>query len=210
MAINTAASVSRSLRGHRLRIAGFLPRGERRGARPGRDAHRHRDPAILAYALQDALGGRAMPLIAIHGGADARWCCPSTRATGGAVGRRCSSSSPPRRGRRARAASPWDAHRLARRRREAGGGVDDRGRARPRLVRRIGRRHLHRPARPGRDEDHSRFPPGPFAVSGVVRASAAPRSRVHVPAGGPRRRRAGGLRVVVAAHPSAPATPRHT
>jgi poly(hydroxyalkanoate) depolymerase family esterase len=29
------------------------------------------DPAILAYALQDALGGRAMPLIAIHGGADA-------------------------------------------------------------------------------------------------------------------------------------------
>jgi poly(hydroxyalkanoate) depolymerase family esterase len=28
------------------------------------------DPAILAYALQDALGGRAMPLIAIHGGAD--------------------------------------------------------------------------------------------------------------------------------------------
>jgi poly(3-hydroxybutyrate) depolymerase len=29
------------------------------------------DPAILAYALQDALGGRAMPLIALHGGADA-------------------------------------------------------------------------------------------------------------------------------------------
>jgi len=29
------------------------------------------DPAILAYALQDALGGRAMPLIAVHGGADA-------------------------------------------------------------------------------------------------------------------------------------------
>lgn len=29
------------------------------------------DPAILAYALQDALAGRAMPLIAIHGGADA-------------------------------------------------------------------------------------------------------------------------------------------
>jgi len=28
------------------------------------------DPAILAYALQDALGGRALPLIAIHGGAD--------------------------------------------------------------------------------------------------------------------------------------------
>jgi poly(hydroxyalkanoate) depolymerase family esterase len=28
------------------------------------------DPAILAYALQDALGDRAMPLIAIHGGAD--------------------------------------------------------------------------------------------------------------------------------------------
>ncbi|HYH79166.1 MAG TPA: PHB depolymerase family esterase [Longimicrobium sp.] len=29
------------------------------------------DPAILAYALQDALGGRAMPLFAIHGAADA-------------------------------------------------------------------------------------------------------------------------------------------
>ncbi|HEU4562912.1 MAG TPA: PHB depolymerase family esterase, partial [Longimicrobium sp.] len=29
------------------------------------------DPAILAYALQDALGGRTLPLIAIHGGADA-------------------------------------------------------------------------------------------------------------------------------------------
>ncbi|HET7233359.1 MAG TPA: PHB depolymerase family esterase, partial [Longimicrobium sp.] len=29
------------------------------------------DPAILAYALQDALGARAMPLIAMHGGADA-------------------------------------------------------------------------------------------------------------------------------------------
>jgi len=29
------------------------------------------DPAILAYALQDALGGRRLPLIAIHGGADA-------------------------------------------------------------------------------------------------------------------------------------------
>ncbi|HEX6751571.1 MAG TPA: PHB depolymerase family esterase [Longimicrobium sp.] len=29
------------------------------------------DPAILAYALQDAAGRRAMPLIAIHGGADA-------------------------------------------------------------------------------------------------------------------------------------------
>ena len=29
------------------------------------------DPAILAYALQDAAGARAMPLIAIHGGADA-------------------------------------------------------------------------------------------------------------------------------------------
>lgn len=28
------------------------------------------DPAILAYALHDALGARAMPLIAIHGGAD--------------------------------------------------------------------------------------------------------------------------------------------
>ncbi|HET7464626.1 MAG TPA: PHB depolymerase family esterase [Longimicrobium sp.] len=28
------------------------------------------DPAILAYALQDALGGRAIPLIAFHGGAD--------------------------------------------------------------------------------------------------------------------------------------------
>jgi poly(hydroxyalkanoate) depolymerase family esterase len=28
------------------------------------------DPAILAYALQDALGGRTMPLIALHGGAD--------------------------------------------------------------------------------------------------------------------------------------------
>ena len=29
------------------------------------------DPALLAYALQDALGGRRLPLIAIHGGADA-------------------------------------------------------------------------------------------------------------------------------------------
>lgn len=29
------------------------------------------DPAILAYALQDALGGRRLPLIAIHGAADA-------------------------------------------------------------------------------------------------------------------------------------------
>ncbi|HEX9938459.1 MAG TPA: PHB depolymerase family esterase, partial [Longimicrobium sp.] len=29
------------------------------------------DPAIGAYALQDALGGRTLPLIAIHGGADA-------------------------------------------------------------------------------------------------------------------------------------------
>ena len=29
------------------------------------------DPAILAYALQDAAGARTMPLIAIHGGADA-------------------------------------------------------------------------------------------------------------------------------------------
>jgi poly(hydroxyalkanoate) depolymerase family esterase len=28
------------------------------------------DPAILAYALHDATGGHAMPLIAIHGGAD--------------------------------------------------------------------------------------------------------------------------------------------
>jgi poly(hydroxyalkanoate) depolymerase family esterase len=28
------------------------------------------DPAILAYALQDALGGRRLPLIAIHGAAD--------------------------------------------------------------------------------------------------------------------------------------------
>lgn len=29
------------------------------------------DPAILAYALHDALGGRVLPLLAIHGGADA-------------------------------------------------------------------------------------------------------------------------------------------
>jgi poly(hydroxyalkanoate) depolymerase family esterase len=29
------------------------------------------DPAILAYALQDALSGRRLPLIAVHGGADA-------------------------------------------------------------------------------------------------------------------------------------------
>jgi poly(hydroxyalkanoate) depolymerase family esterase len=29
------------------------------------------DPAILAYALQDALGGRVLPLLAIHGAADA-------------------------------------------------------------------------------------------------------------------------------------------
>jgi len=29
------------------------------------------DPAILAYALQDALGGRRLPLLAIHGAADA-------------------------------------------------------------------------------------------------------------------------------------------
>jgi len=29
------------------------------------------DPAILAYALQDALGGRRLPLIAVHGTADA-------------------------------------------------------------------------------------------------------------------------------------------
>jgi poly(hydroxyalkanoate) depolymerase family esterase len=29
------------------------------------------DPAILAYALQDALGGAVVPLLAIHGGADA-------------------------------------------------------------------------------------------------------------------------------------------
>jgi poly(hydroxyalkanoate) depolymerase family esterase len=71
MAVNTAASYPRlyaavgSHSGIPYRAAGDVPHAlaVMRGGSS--------DPAILAYALQDATGGRAMPLIAIHGGADA-------------------------------------------------------------------------------------------------------------------------------------------
>jgi len=70
MAVNTAAShpglyaAVASHSGIPYRAASDVPHalGVMRSGSP--------DPAILAYALQDALGGRAMPLIAIHGAAD--------------------------------------------------------------------------------------------------------------------------------------------
>jgi len=70
MAVNTAAShpglyaAVASHSGIPYRAASDVPHalGVMRSGSP--------DPAILAYALQDALGSRAMPLIAIHGAAD--------------------------------------------------------------------------------------------------------------------------------------------
>jgi poly(hydroxyalkanoate) depolymerase family esterase len=41
------------------------------------------DPAILAYALQDALGGRCLPLFALHGAADAVVAATNSRQLAG-------------------------------------------------------------------------------------------------------------------------------
>jgi poly(3-hydroxybutyrate) depolymerase len=41
------------------------------------------DPAILAYALQDALGGRRLPLFALHGAADAVVAATNSRQLAG-------------------------------------------------------------------------------------------------------------------------------
>ena len=71
MAVNTAAAYPElfaavaSHSGIPYRAAGDVPHAIQvmHGGSP--------DPAILAYALQDALGGRRLPLFALHGAADA-------------------------------------------------------------------------------------------------------------------------------------------